>query len=866
MLKYRALTFIGIVVVLFNACTNIENINEPKNKNSISVSLCATPSDQSSCPQSTGPQIFTPGDEVRLIAEITPQKAKAELYYLWTLIGENQSSPLASPVFKLDHAGSYWVRLELKDTQNNLFQDSLRISVNSAPEFIADSFYPADSIASISPTNPEGLTFNFKATDFDNDSLSYFFEIGADTNDLHQIRLLQPPPYRYIWPLEPSTPYYWRAIVRDRRGAADTSAWFILTTTPQNLGAGYLQGTVLVPEELNASQIQVVLLIDQRLPIFLDVDERGVFLFYHLQTGVYKITSRGPGPDYQSDTLNLNISQNQIINLDTFLQISDTLAPQVDSTFFNVEASGFGIGNYRIYASDGGVEVLSATAILNGDTLGAPIRLSFQTSHGNPLRAFDWAIGQNQNPSLRAGINFIEVSIADLANNIATFSDTLYHSNISVVAIPDTTVNLYDNVHLYILPGDSSIIAEMMYWDTDADGIWNDSSALNSTLVHSFSTGNSQQVILGLRDIYGNIGLDTSLITLNHPPQKPVLVHPLNQHSITSESFFYWNSSLDPGSPAPYYTLWFKNNNSPWTSHPVGELANPEILEMEFINEGTLQWAVLARDEYGAVVSSDTFSHNVVNPVRAAMKLIPAGFFVDDVFDASSWTAGWNGDTAYISYDFWMDSTEVTKWDFYRVMGYDLSPEMPMNEYYNYPAIGVSWLNAIRYANALSKRHGLDTAYSYDLCSQCHPDGINDTLNTINCDFRANAYRLAYWDEWELAGRAGLQLNYANSTGLPPNCVYGWQDCDEAFGPVASFAPNPYGIYDLDANAYEYLWDIFYNEGNRLNQRIDYTGPARANGQRISVANAPIPYSQIGFIHWNIPIGSYYGFRLVHPQ
>jgi formylglycine-generating enzyme required for sulfatase activity len=62
------------------------------------------------------------------------------------------------------------------------------------------------------------------------------------------------------------------------------------------------------------------------------------------------------------------------------------------------------------------------------------------------------------------------------------------------------------------------------------------------------------------------------------------------------------------------------------------------------------------------------------------------------------------------TYDFWMDSTEVTQADFSTVMGFN--PSL-FSSVINGPVEYVTWFDAALYCNNRSKRDGLYTIYTY---------------------------------------------------------------------------------------------------------------------------------------------------------
>ncbi|MFE7896138.1 formylglycine-generating enzyme family protein [Streptomyces sp. NPDC057424] len=111
------------------------------------------------------------------------------------------------------------------------------------------------------------------------------------------------------------------------------------------------------------------------------------------------------------------------------------------------------------------------------------------------------------------------------------------------------------------------------------------------------------------------------------------------------------------------------------------------------------------------------------------------------------------------------------------------------------PVEGVSWWDAIRFCNTLSRREGLTPAYE-----------VRPGTGEAEWDTAADGYRLPAEAEWEHACRAG-------STGprYGPLDDIAWYrgNAADALHPVGGRQPNAWGLYDMLGNVWDWCWDLY---------------------------------------------------------
>ena len=143
--------------------------------------------------------------------------------------------------------------------------------------------------------------------------------------------------------------------------------------------------------------------------------------------------------------------------------------------------------------------------------------------------------------------------------------------------------------------------------------------------------------------------------------------------------------------------------------------------------------------------------------------------------------------TVTFNQPFYMSQTEITfaQYDAYAVLSGVDKPDDQGWGRENQPVINVSWDDTQDYVKWLSQQTGY----------QC---------------------RLPSEAEWEYAARAGTKTNYfwgdaiANNQANCDGCGSQWDNKQTA--PVASFAANPWGLYDMHGNVWEWVQDCWHED------------------------------------------------------
>lgn len=246
--------------------------------------------------------------------------------------------------------------------------------------------------------------------------------------------------------------------------------------------------------------------------------------------------------------------------------------------------------------------------------------------------------------------------------------------------------------------------------------------------------------------------------------------------------------------------------------------------------------------------------------------ILPGSFQMGSPLDEPGRQDDENQHLVQLTQGYWMAATEVSQALYEEVIGTNpsrwISPLRPVEN--------VTWFDCVRFCNQLSEVHGFQPAYKI-------------SENTVGWEQSADGYRLPTEAEWEYASRAGTSTRF--SFGDDPSqlhrfgnycdrtCDRQWRDTAHVDGyyhtsPIGSFASNPWGLFDMHGNLWEWCWDWWTPfESSAL---IDPLGPAAGNikAERGGCWEVGPDMCRQAYRHYVEPDQkrSYLGFRIVRTQ
>ena len=262
---------------------------------------------------------------------------------------------------------------------------------------------------------------------------------------------------------------------------------------------------------------------------------------------------------------------------------------------------------------------------------------------------------------------------------------------------------------------------------------------------------------------------------------------------------------------------------------------SPAELPKQAANKPAQTASKEVRAEPVSIAAASSYPESIPNSVGMTLRLIPARDFMmgSPSDDAEAENDEKPAHRVRIS-AFYMGTHEVTQAQYEAVTGINPSyfssngggkSKVAGRPTDQYPVEYVTWLDAVRFCNALSARDGFAPFYEIN----------GETAENVEIpNKRGPGYRLPTEAEWEFACRAGTDTKYCFGNNAALLSDYGWFDQNSVrmTHKVGEKQPNALGLYDMHGNVWEWCADL-YDEN--YYKRLLTDDPLKSTGTGVRV-------------------------------
>ena len=278
-------------------------------------------------------------------------------------------------------------------------------------------------------------------------------------------------------------------------------------------------------------------------------------------------------------------------------------------------------------------------------------------------------------------------------------------------------------------------------------------------------------------------------------------------------------------SPRSTPALWLRRLDflPPWAAWALGlgggALAGTALTGAAPGAVGVLGFLALLGAAAGLAASGEPIAVLEAKPPLVDLVEIPGGSFLMGSPEDEEGSFGDEGPVHEVQISpFTCMRFPVTRHLYAEVMGQD--PGEPKGDADDRPVNKVSWFDAVEFCNRLSEREGLELCYR-----------INGEW--VKWNRTANGYRLLTEAEWEYACRAGTTTRWSFGDDEERLGDHAWFNANsDSVQPVGGKLPNPWGLYDMHGNVWEWCWDWYVPYDYYAKRQTDPAGPEYEGASR----------------------------------